>query len=84
VLRARGKNTLHSPSFPLAATRAHALTPPLSLSLSLSLSLPPSLPRHSRRFFYTATRPRVAEKLVFRKYDPVVRQHVLFKETKKK
>ena len=35
-------------------------------------------------FFYTVKRPRVAEKIVLRKYDPVVRRHVLFKETKKK
>jgi large subunit ribosomal protein L33 len=35
-------------------------------------------------FFYT-TRKNVAstpEKLLFRKFDPIVRRHVLFKETK--
>ncbi|KCV68598.1 50S ribosomal protein L33 [Fonticula alba] len=34
-------------------------------------------------FFYTARRPRIADyKLNFVKYDPVIRQRVLFKETK--
>ncbi len=37
-------------------------------------------------YFYVAKRnPRkTTEKLSFRKYDPVVRKHVLFKETKLK
>eukprot|EP00037_Helgoeca_nana_P011309 m.101423 g.101423 ORF g.101423 m.101423 type:complete len:56 (+) comp20749_c0_seq1:173-340(+) len=35
-------------------------------------------------YFYTTRRPRTAEKIILRKYDPIVRQHVLFKETKKK
>eukprot|EP00053_Salpingoeca_punica_P009220 m.82585 g.82585 ORF g.82585 m.82585 type:complete len:56 (+) comp14925_c1_seq1:36-203(+) len=35
-------------------------------------------------FFYTISRPRLREKMALRKYDPVVRQHVLFKETKSK
>ncbi|KAK9687893.1 54S ribosomal protein L39, mitochondrial [Basidiobolus ranarum] len=33
-------------------------------------------------FFYTRTRPRINPKLAFRKYDPKVRQHVLFTEQK--
>ncbi|KAL7419363.1 hypothetical protein Q5752_006201 [Cryptotrichosporon argae] len=33
-------------------------------------------------FFYTTTRPRVAEKLAMMKYDPVVKKHVLFTEAK--
>jgi len=35
-------------------------------------------------YFYTAKKnPRkTTEKLTFRKYDPVARKHVLFKETK--
>ena len=34
-------------------------------------------------FYVTKKNPRTAtEKLVFKKYDPVVRQHVEFKETK--
>jgi len=35
-------------------------------------------------FFYTATKnPRKTQhKIAFRKYDPIVRQHVLFSETK--
>lgn len=35
-------------------------------------------------FFYTVRKPRLKEKMVLRKYDPVVRQHVLFVEQKKK
>lgn len=31
-------------------------------------------------FFYTVKRPRLKPKMTLRKYDPVVRQHVLFKE----
>ncbi|KAE9037531.1 hypothetical protein PR001_g4486 [Phytophthora rubi] len=36
------------------------------------------------RFFYTTTKnPRnVTRKLSLRKYDPIVRQHVIFNETK--
>ena len=34
-------------------------------------------------FFYTTSKPRKMQaKLAFRKYDPVVRQHVLFTEQK--
>ena len=35
-------------------------------------------------FFYTTTknRKRTPDKLVFKKYDPVVRKHVEFKESK--
>ena len=33
-------------------------------------------------FFYVARRNARARKLAFRKYDPVVRQHVLFEEKK--
>jgi len=35
-------------------------------------------------FFYTTTKNRktTPDKLEFKKYDPVVRKHVLFKETK--
>ncbi len=35
-------------------------------------------------FFYTTTKNKrkTPQKLAFRKYDPVVRQHVLFKEAK--
>ena len=35
-------------------------------------------------FFYTATKNRTkkAEKIEIKKYDPVVRKHVNFKETK--
>lgn len=35
-------------------------------------------------FFYVAKRnpKKTTEKLAFRKYDPVARKHVLFKETK--
>ncbi|KAI9159363.1 hypothetical protein H9P43_008703 [Blastocladiella emersonii ATCC 22665] len=35
-------------------------------------------------FFYTTTRARLTSKLALRKYDPVVKQHVLFAETKQK
>ncbi|KAF0852343.1 mitochondrial ribosomal protein L33 (bL33m) [Andalucia godoyi] len=36
-------------------------------------------------FFYVTTKnPRVPTKLAFRKYDPMVQQHVLFTETKLK
>ncbi|KAI9138897.1 hypothetical protein BKA69DRAFT_1031077, partial [Paraphysoderma sedebokerense] len=34
-------------------------------------------------FFYTTKRARLTPKLALRKYDPVVRQHVLFTEGKK-
>eukprot|EP00291_Cryptomonas_curvata_P018544 CAMPEP_0172159814 /NCGR_PEP_ID=MMETSP1050-20130122/5194_1 /TAXON_ID=233186 /ORGANISM="Cryptomonas curvata, Strain CCAP979/52" /LENGTH=58 /DNA_ID=CAMNT_0012829473 /DNA_START=53 /DNA_END=229 /DNA_ORIENTATION=- len=35
-------------------------------------------------FYVTRKNPKTTpDKLVFRKYDPVVRQHVLFNETKK-
>lgn len=34
-------------------------------------------------YFYTVVRPRTKPKMILRKYDPVVRQHVLFKEGKK-
>ncbi|SNX85795.1 probable 50s ribosomal protein L33 [Melanopsichium pennsylvanicum] len=33
-------------------------------------------------FMYTTRRTRVAERLSMMKYDPKVRKHVLFKETK--
>ena len=37
-------------------------------------------------YFYTTTRPtkglKANEKLRLKKYDPVIRKHVLFKETK--
>ena len=35
-------------------------------------------------FFYVAKRnpKKTTEKLAFRKYDPIARKHVLFKETK--
>lgn len=35
-------------------------------------------------FFYTVRKQRLKERMVLRKYDPVVRQHVLFVEQKKK
>ena len=37
-------------------------------------------------FFYTTTknRKKTPQKLSFKKYDPVVRKHVLFKESKMK
>ncbi|CAI8004791.1 39S ribosomal protein L33, mitochondrial [Geodia barretti] len=35
-------------------------------------------------FFYTVRKPRLKERMTLRKYDPVVRQHVLFVEQKKK
>ncbi|KAG7575363.1 hypothetical protein FFLO_00353 [Filobasidium floriforme] len=35
-------------------------------------------------YFYTTTRTRLADKLAFRKYDPIVRRHVLFTEQKMK
>ncbi len=37
-------------------------------------------------YFYTAQRnpKKTTEKLAFKKYDPVARKHVLFKETKLK
>lgn len=35
-------------------------------------------------FFYTVRKPRLKEKMTLRKYDPVVRQHVLFVEQKNK
>ncbi|PWN28849.1 putative 50s ribosomal protein L33 [Jaminaea rosea] len=31
-------------------------------------------------YAYTTVRPRIAEKLVLRKYDPIVKRHVLFRE----
>ncbi|PWN96779.1 putative 50s ribosomal protein L33 [Tilletiopsis washingtonensis] len=34
-------------------------------------------------YFYTTTRLRTADRIVMRKYDPKVKQHVLFRETKK-
>ena len=35
------------------------------------------------RYFYTTTKnKRNKEKLKFKKYDPIIRKHVLFKETK--
>ncbi|RKP08271.1 hypothetical protein THASP1DRAFT_29927 [Thamnocephalis sphaerospora] len=33
-------------------------------------------------FFYTRSRPRLSPKLSMMKYDPKVRQHVLFNEAK--
>ncbi|PWN47098.1 putative 50s ribosomal protein L33 [Violaceomyces palustris] len=33
-------------------------------------------------YMYTTRRTRVADKLTMMKYDPKVRKHVLFKETK--
>ncbi|KAL9932405.1 hypothetical protein V8E36_008522, partial [Tilletia maclaganii] len=33
-------------------------------------------------YIYTTTRLRVAERLSMMKYDPVVKRHVLFRETK--
>ncbi|KAI7872763.1 50S ribosomal protein L33 [Spinellus fusiger] len=35
-------------------------------------------------FNYVKSRPRISPKLSMMKYDPVVRQHVLFNETKMK
>ena len=35
-------------------------------------------------FFYTVKRQRLKERMILRKYDPVVRRHVLFMEQKKK
>ena len=37
-------------------------------------------------YFYTTTKNKknTPQKLTFKKYDPVVRKHVLFKETKLK
>ncbi|EUC60752.1 39S ribosomal protein L33 [Rhizoctonia solani AG-3 Rhs1AP] len=35
-------------------------------------------------YFYTTSRPRLGEKLVRMKYDPKVKQHVLFTESKMK
>ncbi|KAL5614456.1 hypothetical protein BROUX41_004561 [Berkeleyomyces rouxiae] len=35
-------------------------------------------------FFYTFTRPRLARPMSMMKYDPIVRKHVLFLESKKR
>ena len=35
-------------------------------------------------YFYTVRKQRVKARMTLRKYDPVVRQHVLFVEQKKK
>ncbi|KAI8983780.1 hypothetical protein BDB01DRAFT_722192 [Pilobolus umbonatus] len=35
-------------------------------------------------FNYIKSRPRISPKLSFMKYDPMVKQHVLFTETKMK
>ena len=35
-------------------------------------------------FFYTVRKQRLKERMTLRKYDPVVRQHVLFVEQKKR
>ena len=35
-------------------------------------------------FYYTVRKQRLKERMILRKYDPVVRQHVLFIEQKKK
>ncbi len=45
---------------------------------------PPSHPLSPASFFYTTRKnpSSVQHKLGFRKYDPVVRQHVLFTEQK--
>jgi large subunit ribosomal protein L33 len=32
--------------------------------------------------YYTTKKPKATQKLALRKYDPIVRKHVLFKETK--
>ncbi|PWN18823.1 hypothetical protein BCV69DRAFT_284800 [Microstroma glucosiphilum] len=31
-------------------------------------------------FAYTTVRPRIADRLVLMKYDPIVKRHVLFRE----
>jgi len=35
-------------------------------------------------FYYTLKRPRIKERMILRKYDPIVRKHVMFVEQKKK
>jgi len=40
------------------------------------------LKSEARGFFYITKKSSKLEKLKFKKYDPVVRKHVMFKETK--
>jgi large subunit ribosomal protein L33 len=52
-----------------------------------STAINPKTGRKTGYYYVTTKNPRslnTTEKLVFRKYDPVVRQHVEFKETKLK
>ncbi|MEC9291839.1 MAG: 50S ribosomal protein L33 [Pseudomonadota bacterium] len=52
-----------------------------------STAINPATGRKTGYYYVTTKNPRsqnTTEKLVFRKYDPVVRKHVEFKETKLK
>lgn len=52
-----------------------------------STAINPATGKKTGYFYVTRKNPRsqnTTEKLEFRKYDPVVRQHVVFKETKMK
>lgn len=53
----------------------------------VSTAINPTTGRKTGYFYVTRKNPKslnTTEKLVFRKYDPVVRQHVEFKEEKMK
>lgn len=66
-----------SPRHPATETKRTAMAKPVTQKIKLLSSA-------GTGFFYvTKKNPRTStEKLVFKRYDPVVRKHVEFKETK--